>query len=354
MSKGTLWIGDIEPYMDEAFLKQAFAVMGEACLSTKIITNKLTGLPVGYGFLDFIDEAAALRVLHKCDGKPIPGSNPSKKFKLNHACHSKDIAQQQAEYSAFVGNLTTEVDDLGLYTAFHSRFPSVKAAKVVLDEGGKSRGYGFVRFGDQEEHQQALNIMNGFEGLGGKALRVSSATPKRNSVPGTTASTTVNSSSSSGSISSMATPPGQQSYQQYYGSYGYNYQNYYNPWQGYQQYYAGYPGYQGYQGYYGQQPEYPQPAATDPSAAASVPYEDPANSAATAVAPQFSNPPPSQPPPAASAESDNEVEDHDMGMPDVEASNKLLLARSEDLYSAFDNSRWLPTEGLDPPLVSVK
>lgn len=66
----------------------------------------------------------------------------------------------------------------------------------------------------------------------------------------------------------MATPPGQQSYQQYYGSYGYNYQNYYNPWQGYQQYYAGYPGYQGYQGYYGQQPEYPQPAATDPSAAA--------------------------------------------------------------------------------------
>lgn len=154
----------------------------------------------------------------------------------------------------------------------------------------------------------------------------------------------------------MATPPGQQSYQQYYGSYGYNYQNYYNPWQGYQQYYAGYPGYQGYQGYYGQQPEYPQPAAaatTDPSASVPVAYEDPANSAATA-APQFSNPPPSQPPPAANAESDNEVEDHDMGMPDVEASNKLLLARSEDLYSAFESSRWLPAEGLDPPLVSVK
>lgn len=56
---------------------------------------------------------------------------------------------------------------------------AVCAVSVVLDEGGKSRGYGFVRFGDQEEHQQALNIMNGFEGLGGKALRVSSATPKR-------------------------------------------------------------------------------------------------------------------------------------------------------------------------------
>uniref|UniRef100_A0A1E1WZB3 tRNA selenocysteine-associated protein 1 n=1 Tax=Amblyomma aureolatum TaxID=187763 RepID=A0A1E1WZB3_9ACAR len=129
MSKGTLWMGDIEPYMDEAFLKQAFAMMGETCLSTKIITNKLTGLPLGYGFLDFIDEATAQRILLKCDGKVIPGSNPTKRFKLNHACHSKDASQQQTEHSAFVGNLTPDVDDLSLYTAFHSRFPSVKAAK---------------------------------------------------------------------------------------------------------------------------------------------------------------------------------------------------------------------------------
>ncbi|XP_037271284.2 tRNA selenocysteine 1-associated protein 1 [Rhipicephalus microplus] len=340
MSRGTLWIGDIEPYMDDAFLKQAFAVMGETCLSTKIITNKLTGLPLGYGFLEFIDEHTAQRILLKCDGKPIPRSNPSKKFKLNHACHSKDAAQQLIEHSAFIGNLTPEVDDLGLYSAFHSRFPSVKAAKVVLDESGKSRGYGFVRFGDQEEHQQALEVMNGFEGLGGKALRVSSATPKsKSNVP-----TTV----------SMATPPGQQTYQQYYGNYGYNYQNYYNPWQGYQQYYAGYQGYQGYPGYYGQQPEYPQ--HTDASAVAHTGYEDTANSAAaTAVAvPHGPNPPLPQAAPPPAPESDNEVEDHDMGMPDVEACNKLLLARSEDLYSAFDSSRWLPTEGLDPPLVSVK
>lgn len=33
------------------------------------------------------------------------------------------------EFSAFVGNLSSEVDDLSLYTAFHSRFSSVKAAK---------------------------------------------------------------------------------------------------------------------------------------------------------------------------------------------------------------------------------
>ncbi|CAN7939519.1 unnamed protein product, partial [Ixodes hexagonus] len=247
MSRGTLWMGDIEPYMDDAFLKHAFAQMGEACLSTKIIAHKLTGLPVGYGFMEFLDEATAQRVLLECDGKPIPGSNPTKKFKLNHASHSKE-ASQQREFSAFVGNLSSEVDDHSLYTAFHSRFSSVKAAKVVLDDAGQSKGYGFVRFGSEEELQGALRLMNNSHVLGTKPIRVGAATPKR-------AATTT---------SDMTTPPSQQQqqqqgYQQYYGSYGYNYPGYYNPWQGYQQYYANYQGYPGYAGYYGQQ-DYAQPA----------------------------------------------------------------------------------------------
>lgn len=78
-----------------------------------------------------------------------------------------------------MGNLSPEVDDLALYTAFQSRFPSVKVAKVVLDDEGVSKGYGFVRFGVEEQYQQALHDMNDFTGLGGKAIRVSSATPKR-------------------------------------------------------------------------------------------------------------------------------------------------------------------------------
>ncbi|KAM7293872.1 tRNA selenocysteine 1-associated protein 1 isoform X2 [Ixodes scapularis] len=332
MSRGTLWMGDIEPYMDDAFLKQAFAQMGEACLSTKIIANKLTGLPVGYGFMEFLDEATAQRILLECDGKPIPGSNPVKKFKLNRASHSKE-ANQQREFSAFVGNLSSEVDDLSLYTAFHSRFSSVKAAKVVLDDGGQSRGYGFVRFGSEEQLQDTLCLLHDTEAVGTKPIRVGAATPKR----------ALNSGS-------MATPPGQQQQQgyqqQYYGGYGYNYPGYYNPWQGYQQYYGNYQGYPGYAGYYGQQ-EYAQP----PDAQA-VGYDY----AAAGVAGPTLEAPAAQPqqPGVAGPDPDNDVEDHDMSLPDVDALNKALMARSEDLYSALDSCRWLPTDGLDPPLVPVK
>ncbi|CAN7948383.1 unnamed protein product, partial [Ixodes pacificus] len=51
-------------------------------------------LPVGYGFVEYLDEATAQRILLECDGKPIPGSNPVKKFKLNRANHSKEANQQ--------------------------------------------------------------------------------------------------------------------------------------------------------------------------------------------------------------------------------------------------------------------
>uniref|UniRef100_A0A8D0L7M4 RRM domain-containing protein n=1 Tax=Sphenodon punctatus TaxID=8508 RepID=A0A8D0L7M4_SPHPU len=39
----SLWMGDLEPYMDENFISRAFATMGELVLSVKVIRNRLTG-----------------------------------------------------------------------------------------------------------------------------------------------------------------------------------------------------------------------------------------------------------------------------------------------------------------------
>ena len=42
------------------------------------------------------------------------------------------------EYSLFIGDLTEEVDDLMLYTAFESKYKSVKMAKgLCMLESGK-------------------------------------------------------------------------------------------------------------------------------------------------------------------------------------------------------------------------
>ena len=48
----------------------------------------------------------------------------------------------------------------------------------MLDESGFSKGYGFVRFGNEQEQQHALGCMTGEMGLGSKPIKVSMANQK--------------------------------------------------------------------------------------------------------------------------------------------------------------------------------
>ena len=81
--------------------------------------------------------------------------------------------------SLFVGDLSSEVTDDILMTTFTSRFTTIRGAKVVTDPTtGQGRGYGFVRFGNKLEYEQALNSMGGVY-CGSKPMRVSQATDRR-------------------------------------------------------------------------------------------------------------------------------------------------------------------------------
>ncbi|KAH7973864.1 hypothetical protein HPB49_005961 [Dermacentor silvarum] len=79
----------------------------------------------------------------------------------------------------FVGDLSADVDDTLLYQAFSQRYPSVRAAKVVLDPTGLSKGFGFVRFSDGTEYQEALVDMQHSLLVGSKPIRVGVANPRR-------------------------------------------------------------------------------------------------------------------------------------------------------------------------------
>jgi len=172
----TLWMGDLEPEMDEAFVATAFLLVNEPVAAVRIIKNRLTGDPAGYCFVEFNDEEQAQRALLRLNGKPIPGNLiPPRRFKLNPSVKP----EPGEEYSIFVGDLTEEVDDYDLYKTFKDRYPSTRGAKVVLETNGESRGFGFVRFGSNLEQMAALKDMQFHSGLGGRPIRVSSAMPKR-------------------------------------------------------------------------------------------------------------------------------------------------------------------------------
>ncbi|XP_039190246.1 tRNA selenocysteine 1-associated protein 1 isoform X3 [Crotalus tigris] len=133
----SLWMGDLEPYMDENFISRAFATMGQLVLSVKIIRNRLTGIPAGYCFVEFADLATAEKCLHKINGKPLPGATPTKRFKLNYATYGKQ-PDNSPEYSLFVGDLSPDVDDGMIYEFFVKVYPSCRGGKVVVDQTGVS------------------------------------------------------------------------------------------------------------------------------------------------------------------------------------------------------------------------
>ncbi|KAJ3674019.1 hypothetical protein LUZ60_006011 [Juncus effusus] len=175
----TLWIGDLQYWMDENYLYACFAQTGEV-MSVKIIRNKLTGLPDGYGFIEFISHEAAERILLNYNGLQMM-PNTEHPFRLNWASFSSGDKRSEVvpDHSIFVGDLAPDVTDFILQETFRVNYPSVRGAKVVIDVAtGRSKGYGFVKFADEAEKNRAMAEMNGMF-CSTRQMRISNAIPKR-------------------------------------------------------------------------------------------------------------------------------------------------------------------------------
>ena len=167
----------------------------------------------GYGFINFDSDQTAIIAMHRMGGKvtsvhltwmSFTGTfiadhsqlQPASEVQAQPQFHSTGSRRgesclaryvdvvilpgpvSQIDTSIWVGDLTPEVDDFALYRYFTTRYGTVRCAKVVLDESGFSKGYGFVRFGSEAEQQHALGSMTGEMGLGSKPIKVSMANQK--------------------------------------------------------------------------------------------------------------------------------------------------------------------------------
>src|ERR1700751_4727586 len=77
----------------------------------------------------------------------------------------------------YVGNLAYGVTDSDLEQMFQAH-GTVQSAQVIMDrDTGRSKGFGFVEMGSDQEAQAAISAMNGKE-VEGRALTVNEARPK--------------------------------------------------------------------------------------------------------------------------------------------------------------------------------
>jgi hypothetical protein len=118
----TLWIGDLQYWTDENYLYSCFAHTGEV-QSVKIIRNKLTSLPEGYGFIEFISHEAAESVLQTYNGTQMAGTEHT--IRLNCASFSSGERRLDAGHdnSIFVGDLAPHVTDYLLHETFRVNYP---------------------------------------------------------------------------------------------------------------------------------------------------------------------------------------------------------------------------------------
>ncbi|KAM7259394.1 hypothetical protein ACFE04_015135 [Oxalis oulophora] len=174
----TIWVGDLLHWMDETYLHSCFSQTGEVC-SVKVIRNKQTGQSERYGFVEFYSHPTAEKVLQGYNGSLMP--NTDQPFRLNWASFSAAEKRQDSgsDLSIFVGDLAPDVTDALLLDTFANKYQSVKGAKVVIDSTtGRSKGYGFVRFGDENEKANAMTEMNGVP-CSTRNMRIGAATPKK-------------------------------------------------------------------------------------------------------------------------------------------------------------------------------
>ena len=155
MSKeSTLWMGDVEPWMSRELILKSFFEYGLKPSSIKMLKDHKYNISRNYCFINFETMAEANKALIELNGKKIPNTNIN--FRLNWANKHCEMNR-----NLYVGNLSSDIDDITLFDIFKSKYPSIHHVSIMTDKG-ESKGYGFIQFIDKYDYDKCLREMDGY------------------------------------------------------------------------------------------------------------------------------------------------------------------------------------------------
>lgn len=182
-----VYVKNFSDNLDKEKLEELFSKFGPI-LSSVIMTDA-EGKSKGFGFVSFERAEDAEVAVNEMNDFEIPGTE----MKLT-VCRAQKKNERQAElkrkYEAqkaervqryqgvnlYVKNLDDNVDDATLRQHFES-YGKITSAKVMCDEHGRSKGFGFVCFEKPDDATKAVVEMNN-KMLGNKPLYVALAQRK--------------------------------------------------------------------------------------------------------------------------------------------------------------------------------
>lgn len=183
-----VYVKNFDDSLDDEKLEEVFAKYGKI-LSAKVMKDP-TGNSKGFGFVAFEEPEAAERAVDEMNEVDVPGK-VEKKFTV---CRAQKKGERQEELkrrfeqqkvermqryqgvNLYVKNLDDTVNDEMLRKNFES-FGPITSAKVMTDEVGRSKGFGFVCFDKPDDATKAVVDMNN-KMLNGKPLYVALAQRK--------------------------------------------------------------------------------------------------------------------------------------------------------------------------------
>nr|ACG37641.1 nucleolysin TIAR [Zea mays] len=166
----SVYVGNIHLQVTDTVLQEVFQSIGpvEGC---KLIRKEKSS----FGFIDYYDRRYAALAILSLNGRQLYGQP----IKVNWAYTSTPREDTSGHFNIFVGDLCPEVTDATLF-AFFSGYSTCSDARVMWDQKtGRSRGFGFVSFRNQQDAQSAINDLNG-KWLGNRQIRCNWATKGAN------------------------------------------------------------------------------------------------------------------------------------------------------------------------------
>lgn len=166
----TIYVGDLDQLVSESLLWELMLQAGPV-VNVHMPKDKLSGVHSGYGFVEFHSEEDAdyaMKIMNmiKLFGKPI---------RINKASADKKTLDVGA--NLFIGNLDPEVDEKLLYDTFSAFGVIITTPKIMRDEQGTSKGYGFIGYDSFDASDAAITAMNG-QYLAGRPISASYAMKK--------------------------------------------------------------------------------------------------------------------------------------------------------------------------------
>lgn len=165
-----LYMKNLDAELTEEHLQEKFSEFGK--IVSLVISKDDNGVSRGFGFVNFDNPDDARRAMEALNGSQL-GSKVLYVSRAQKKAEREELLRRQFEErrkerimkykgsNLYVKNIDDEVNDDELRALFSS-CGTITSAKVMQDNKGISKGFGFVCFSNPEEAIRAANSFHGF------------------------------------------------------------------------------------------------------------------------------------------------------------------------------------------------